>query len=36
VCEVHRTPASFVLQLDLLFARAPLAAKYGKAAGISP
>jgi FkbM family methyltransferase len=36
VCEMHRTPANFVLQLDLLFARAPLAAKHGKAAGISP
>ncbi len=34
VCEVHRTPDRFVLQLDLLFAREPLFAKYGKAAGI--
>lgn len=36
VCEMHRTPANFVLQLDLLFARASLVAKYGKAAGVSP
>jgi FkbM family methyltransferase len=36
VCEVHRTPANFVLQLDLLLARPPLAAKYGNAAGVSP
>jgi FkbM family methyltransferase len=35
LCEVHRTPADFVLQLDLLFARPPLFAKYGEAAGIS-
>ncbi|HLH93280.1 MAG TPA: FkbM family methyltransferase [Xanthobacteraceae bacterium] len=36
VCEMHRTPENFVLQVDLLFARAPLVAKYGRAAGISP
>jgi FkbM family methyltransferase len=35
LCEVHRTPANFVLQLDLLFARPPLFTKYGEAAGIS-
>ena len=34
VCEVHRTPANFVLQLDLLFARTPLITKYGAAGGI--
>jgi FkbM family methyltransferase len=34
LCEVHRTPARFVLQLDLLFVRPPLFAKYGAAAGI--
>jgi FkbM family methyltransferase len=36
LCEVHRTPDRFVLQLDLLFARQPLFAKYGEAAGIVP
>jgi FkbM family methyltransferase len=36
LCEVHRTPARFVLQLDLLFVRAPLFAKYGAAAGVVP
>jgi len=34
VCEMHRTPESFVLQLDLLFARPSLFAKYGAAAGV--
>jgi FkbM family methyltransferase len=34
LCEVHRTPAGFVLQLDLLCVRAPLFAKYGAAAGV--
>jgi len=36
LAEVHRTPARFVLQLDLLFAREPLFAKYGAAAGVVP
>ena len=36
LCEVHRTPGHFVLQLDLLFVREPLFAKYGAAAGIVP
>jgi hypothetical protein len=35
LCEVHRTPANFVLQLDLLFARPALFAKYGKVAGVA-
>jgi FkbM family methyltransferase len=35
LCEVHRTPANFVLQLDLLFARPSLFATYGAAAGIA-
>jgi len=34
LCEVHRTGGNFVLQLDLLFVRPPLFAKYGAAAGI--
>jgi FkbM family methyltransferase len=34
LCEVHRTEAGFVLQLDLLCVRAPLFAKYGAAAGV--
>jgi FkbM family methyltransferase len=34
LCEVHRTTGHFVLQLDLLFVREPLFAKYGAAAGI--
>jgi FkbM family methyltransferase len=34
LCEVHRTSTNFVLQLDLLFVRPPLFAKYGFAAGI--
>ncbi len=34
VCEVHRAPANFVLQLDLLFVRPSLFAKYGAAAGV--
>jgi FkbM family methyltransferase len=34
LCEVHRTRANFLLQLDLLFVRQPLFAKYGAAAGI--
>jgi FkbM family methyltransferase len=36
LCEVHRTPDGFVLQLDLLFVREPLFAKYGRAAGVVP
>jgi len=36
VAELHRTPANFVLQLDLVFVRPPLLAKYGAAAGIVP
>jgi FkbM family methyltransferase len=36
LCEVHRSPRNFVLQLDLLFVRPPLFAKYGEAAGIVP
>lgn len=36
ICELHRTPANFVLQLDLLLVRPPLFAKYGAAAGIAP
>jgi FkbM family methyltransferase len=35
VCELHRTPENFVLQLDLLFARPALFAKYGGAVGVS-
>jgi FkbM family methyltransferase len=35
LCEVHRSPHDFVLQLDLLFVRPALFAKYGAAAGIS-
>ena len=36
LCEVHRTSAGFVLQLDLLCARPPLFAKYGAAVGVIP
>jgi FkbM family methyltransferase len=36
LCEVHRSARNFVLQLDLLFVRAPLFAKYGEAAGVVP
>jgi FkbM family methyltransferase len=36
LCEVHRSARNFVLQLDLLFVRPPLLAKYGEAAGIVP
>ena len=36
LCEVHRNDRNFVLQLDLLFVRPPLFAKYGEAAGIVP
>ncbi len=36
LCEVHRSARNFVLQLDLLFVRPPLFAKYGEAAGIVP
>jgi FkbM family methyltransferase len=36
LCEVHRNAGNFVLQLDLLFVRPPLFAKYGEAAGIVP
>ena len=36
LCEVHRTPSNFVLQLDLLLVRPPLFAKYGAAAGLVP
>jgi FkbM family methyltransferase len=35
LCEVHRTGENFVLQLDLMFARPPLFAKYAAVAGIS-
>jgi FkbM family methyltransferase len=35
VCELHRTSGNFMLQLDLVFARAPLFAKYGAAAGLT-
>ncbi len=35
LCEVHRGSGNFVLQLDLLFVRPALFAKYGAAAGIS-
>ncbi|HYW60275.1 MAG TPA: FkbM family methyltransferase [Xanthobacteraceae bacterium] len=34
LCQVHRTGRHFVLQLDLLFVRPPLFAKYGAAAGV--
>ena len=34
LCEVHRTEGGFVLQLDLLFVRPALFAKYGAAAGV--
>jgi FkbM family methyltransferase len=36
LCEVHRTDRNFVLQLDLLFVRPPLFAKYCAAAGVTP
>ena len=36
VAELHRTPTNFVLQLDLVFVRPPLFAKYGVAAGVVP
>jgi FkbM family methyltransferase len=36
LCEVHRTGGNFVLQLDLLFVRPPLFAKYCAAAGVTP
>ena len=36
VCELHRTAGDFILQLDLLFVRPALLAKYGAAAGIVP
>jgi FkbM family methyltransferase len=36
LCEVHRNARGFVLQLDLLFVRPALFAKYGEAAGIVP
>ncbi len=36
LCEVHRTDKGFVLQLDLLFVRPPLFAKFCSAAGVSP
>jgi FkbM family methyltransferase len=36
LCEVHRNAGNFVLQLDLLFVRSPLFAKYGEAAGVVP
>ena len=36
LCEVHRNARNFVLQLDLLFVRPALFAKYGEAAGIVP
>jgi FkbM family methyltransferase len=36
LCEVHRNERNFVLQLDLLFARPDLFAKYGAAAGVVP
>ncbi len=34
LCEVHRSAQHFVLQLDLLFVRPALFAKYGAAAGV--
>jgi len=36
VAELHRTPTNLVLQLDLVFVRPPLFAKYGVAAGVTP
>jgi FkbM family methyltransferase len=36
LCEVHRSAQDFVLQLDLLFVRPALFAKYGAAAGTMP
>jgi len=36
LCEVHRGAHDFVLQLDLLFVRPALFAKYGAAAGVIP
>jgi FkbM family methyltransferase len=36
LCEVHRNDRNFVLQLDLLFVRPLLFAKYGEAVGIVP
>ena len=36
LCEVHRSARNFVLQLDLLFVRPALLAKYGAAAGVVP
>ena len=36
LCEVHRTGKGFVLQLDLLFVRPPLFAKFCAAAGVAP
>ena len=36
VAELHRTPRNFVLQLDLVFVRPPLFAKFGVAAGVTP
>ena len=36
LCEVHRNARNFVLQLDLLFVRPALFAKYGEAAGVVP
>jgi FkbM family methyltransferase len=36
LCEVHRSAHDFVLQLDLLFVRPALFAKYGAAAGVVP
>jgi FkbM family methyltransferase len=36
LCEVHRSAQDFVLQLDLLFVRPALLAKYGAAAGTMP
>jgi FkbM family methyltransferase len=36
LCEVHRSAHEFVLQLDLLFVRPALFAKYGEAVGIVP
>jgi len=35
LCEVHRSARNFVLQLDLLFVRPALFAKYGEAMGIA-
>jgi FkbM family methyltransferase len=35
LCEVHRSERGFVLQLDLLFVRPPLFAKFCAAAGIA-